>query len=87
MTVIHTATYDACLDGLELLALPSALDARLAAALDHDDPDTRHVISDEVSAAITEQIQLHGVDTNTGEWLGDWSVEAIVTAALGRYAA
>lgn len=63
------------------LALPHHLDLLLIAALESPQgPEIRATIE----ASITARIQLHGVDTNTGEWLGDWNAEAIITEILAN---
>lgn len=77
----HTETFSLNRDGIADLGLPVALDERLRDALDGDH---RHEIQDEISTAITARIQRHGVNTETGEWYGDWSAEEIVRDALNR---
>lgn len=80
--VSYTETFDPGMDYRSDLALPHALDQRLDEALHGDHRDK---VRDEVRDVITSKIQLHGVNTETGEWYGDWSAEAIVTEILDRY--
>ncbi len=82
MKTSHTESFNLNRDDIADLALPVELDERLRDALDDD--DHRHEIQDEIDVAITAKIQQHGVNTETGEWYGKWSAEAIVLDALNR---
>jgi hypothetical protein len=78
MTTSHTETFNLS-SQLADLALPHHLDRLLTAALDSPQGEE---VRDAVETAITAKIREHGVDTNTGEWLGEWNAEAIITKIL-----
>lgn len=74
MPISRTETYHPHRDGLADLAMSAANDTRLHAA----DPSVAQAVAD----AITKRIRHYGVNTETGEWLGTWSAEAIVVKIL-----
>lgn len=82
MTTItsYTETYHPNTNGLADLALPVDLEAHLRDAIDEPGSD----LADRIGDAITAQIREHGVNTETGEWLGQWSAEDIVRRVLAR---
>ncbi len=77
MVTSYTQTYHPYKDGLVDLALPVELDQELTEAMDADS-----TVADRLGDAITAQLRRHGVDTETGEWYGDWSAESIVHSIL-----
>jgi len=81
MAISHTIKYDVATDSTADLALSNELDAALDAALTGDD---RHEIAEKINIAINARLAEHGVDTETGEWLGDWSATEIVKAVLDQ---
>ena len=82
--ISYTETYDMDRDGIADLALPGGLEFVLNAML-------REGEGNEIQAAIereiTAQMQRHGVDTETGEWCGDWSAAKIVRDILKAHTA
>jgi hypothetical protein len=81
--VSYTETYTGYIPDL---ALPYTLDKRLQAILDGDDREVAAAVEREITEKVTAMIRKHGVNTDTGEWYGDWSAEDIVRAALDRAA-
>lgn len=80
MTTSHTETFVLSQPFAKAeLALPHHLDLLLSAAL--ESPQGQKVCT-AIEGAITAKIREHGVDTETGEWLGDWNAEAIITEIL-----
>lgn len=80
--ISHTETYAGYVADL---ALPGDLETALRDALaDHDD---RTEIAGAINEAVTAKLREHGVNTDTGEWLGDWSAEQIVREILARHGA
>lgn len=65
------------------LGMPAEMDDALRSAL-NEHPDAV-AITAEVEQAITAQLREHGVNTETGEWRGDWSAETIVRDVLRRH--
>ena len=82
MAITYTATYNMDMDfALADLALTTDLEDRLREALDGDrGPE----IQAQIEERITAQLRLHGVNTETGEWLGDWDTDGIVRGVLNE---
>lgn len=78
MTISYAETFDL---GSQVADLGLALDlaARLDSALDGP---WGYGIRSEIERDVTEMLREHGVDAETGEWLGDWSAAEIVAAIL-----
>lgn len=68
---------------LDDLGMTLDQDERLRVAL-RDHPESGY-IQQEIEEKITEQIREHGVNTETGEWLGEWSATDIVTQVLDSH--
>lgn len=84
--ISYTETYNG---DIALLGMSSEMDRRLRRTLDDlegNDRERWNALLNEIDEAVTQKIQEHGVDTETGEWCGDWSAEGIVRAALDRAA-
>lgn len=71
-------TYSIHRDGIAPLALPNELDEALLDALY---VDNRHEVAEAIDAQVNANLATYG-ETAEGEWLGDWSAEAIVRDAL-----
>lgn len=80
--ISYTETYDMGVSfAFSDLGLMGPIEQELRDALDGEHaPEIRGEIEREITAEIRE----HGVYIGTGEWLGEWSAEDIVRAALDR---
>jgi hypothetical protein len=83
MTISYTETFDLYqAGGIPDLALDTEVEERLRDALDTSDgPEIRELIEQQITA----QLRIHGVDTDTDEWRGQWSATDIVVAILNRH--
>ena len=83
MTTTYTDTYRINRDGIADLALTEDVETLLDSVRYGDDRDAMHKVESEIDEAITAHIRKHGV-TADGEWLGDWSANAVVADILAR---
>jgi transcriptional regulator with XRE-family HTH domain len=82
--VSYTETYDLSASfAIADLALSVEAEQRLRTALDEHPQATE--IEYDIEQAITAKLREHGVDTDTGEWFGEWSASDIVRSVLDRY--
>lgn len=86
MSISYSETYHVHTDGLSDLGLSGDQHDLLRAALS-EQTEAAQSLAEEISDAVTAEIRRWGVDTDTGEWLGEhWHPDAIVRDVLDRWA-